>query len=426
MSNHLAIATVTATLQRVLQASVQADVDGATVTTLRPDASGSGTPESRVNVYLYQAAPVVWRNADLPTRHGKGEFVKRPQTALDLFYIVSFYGNETELEPQRLLGSVVRTLHSRPVLTQEMIRDTVADATFSYLGGSNLLEQIDLIKFTPTTLTTDELSKIWSVFFQTAYTLSIAYKASTVLIESDDTPQRALPVRDSRLRVTPSQVRIDHIAVIEANAKLWHQSKDQLILMSSTLQIKGKGLLNDRTLVRVGGVDVEPSEVKETQVTLSLTNVDSRALRSGAQGIQIIHRYQPSPSPGPERILESNVLAFILRPTIIRTAVDRIEGTGNEPDTIEVTLQVNPMVGRTQRLALVLNERSTEDPAAYTFMAPPRAEDSATVSFRVPGVKRGLYLARVQVDGAESLLRVDQDAESPTFEQYIGPTIEIS
>ena len=40
MSNHLAIATVTATLQRILQDTAQVDVEGARVTTVRSDNVG--------------------------------------------------------------------------------------------------------------------------------------------------------------------------------------------------------------------------------------------------------------------------------------------------------------------------------------------------------------------------------------------------
>jgi len=54
MSNHLAFATVTATLQHTLQSAIQTDVDGARATTLRPNEIGNGTPESGVNIFLYQ------------------------------------------------------------------------------------------------------------------------------------------------------------------------------------------------------------------------------------------------------------------------------------------------------------------------------------------------------------------------------------
>ncbi|NJL86318.1 MAG: hypothetical protein HC886_10615 [Leptolyngbyaceae cyanobacterium SM1_1_3] len=52
MSNYLAIATVTATLQRTLQAAVQLDVEGSRVTTVRPSDIGNGTPETGVNVFF--------------------------------------------------------------------------------------------------------------------------------------------------------------------------------------------------------------------------------------------------------------------------------------------------------------------------------------------------------------------------------------
>src|SRR5947209_6803644 len=114
MSNYLAVATVTATLSRALTAAVGTDVPGATVTTLRPDDSTNGAPETGVNVYLYQVTPnAAWRNTDLPTRRENGQLIERPRVALDLQYLLSFYGSEVQLEPQRLLGSVVRTLHAR-------------------------------------------------------------------------------------------------------------------------------------------------------------------------------------------------------------------------------------------------------------------------------------------------------------------------
>jgi hypothetical protein len=87
MSNYLAIATVTATLQRLIQSSVQSDMAGAQVSTVRPDASGAGTPEVGINIYLYQAIPnPAWRNADLRQRRPKGDLVKQAQAGLDLYF----------------------------------------------------------------------------------------------------------------------------------------------------------------------------------------------------------------------------------------------------------------------------------------------------------------------------------------------------
>src|SRR5438552_2365082 len=125
MSNFLAIATVTATLKRILHAIVSVDVNGADVRTVRPELLVNDAAFIGANLYLYQVTPnAALRNADLPTRRADGSVIQRPQAALDLHYLFSFYGDETKYEPQLTLGSVVRTLHSQPILTRQEIQDT--------------------------------------------------------------------------------------------------------------------------------------------------------------------------------------------------------------------------------------------------------------------------------------------------------------
>ena len=420
MSNYLAIATVTATLQRTLQASVQVDVDGARVTTVRPDNVGSGTPETGVNLYLYQVVPnPAWGNADLRTRNPEGNFAKRPQVALDLYYIATCYGNEIELEPQRLMGSVVRTFQAKPVLTREAIRETVADLTYSYLADSNLAEQVETVRLTPLTLSMEELSNIWTVFLQTPHALSIAYMGSVVLIESDDIPKRALPVRDRRFNVIPSQPVIEQI-VSQAGAR-------QPIVANSTILIQGRQLSGDEIQVRIGGVEVTPQESSRNQIILQLSSVPRGALRAGPQGLQVVHRNSRSPSSRLPNPVESNVAAFVLRPSITSVSVSNVQFISeDDPRSGEVTVQVDVTIARTQRVALALNELSLENPAAYTFKASPLTADTNEIRFPIYEVKAGEYLVRLQVDGAESLLNVDRDRDSPTFEQYIGPTVVIA
>ena len=197
MSNFLAAAAVTSTLSQILRTAVQADVSGADVAIGRPDSPPAGTPPAEVNVFLYQVAPnAAWRNADLPTRTSEGEMVRRPQAALDLFYLLTFSGSENDLEPERLLGSTVSTLQSRSVLTPDTIRRVISEAVATdpdhFLAGVDLADQVERIKFTPVALNLEELSKLWSVFFQVPYALSVSYRASVVLIEARNIPSRAL------------------------------------------------------------------------------------------------------------------------------------------------------------------------------------------------------------------------------------------
>src|SRR5437867_2451557 len=125
MSNALAIATVTETLKNVLKNALPASlVNGADVTVFRPDASKSLPPKG-VNIFLYQVTPnPSWRNADLPTRKADGSLIRRPQVALDLHYLISFYGDDAHFEQQRLLGAVARTLHAAPTLSRAEVKAT--------------------------------------------------------------------------------------------------------------------------------------------------------------------------------------------------------------------------------------------------------------------------------------------------------------
>ncbi len=192
MSNALAIATVTAALAQIVRTAVQSVLPGADVLTERPDSAPLGQP--RVRLFMYQASPNgALRNNDLPTRKADdGRLMQRPVAALDLHYLLAFYGNENDLEPQRMLGAAVRDIHAKPMLMRQMIEDAIASVPF--LAGSNLADAVEIIKFTPLSLSLEELSKLWSVFFQSPYALSVAYQGTVVLIESEENAKMTLPV----------------------------------------------------------------------------------------------------------------------------------------------------------------------------------------------------------------------------------------
>lgn len=191
MSNSLAIATVTTALAQIVRGAAQSIVNGAEVVTGRPDPNA--TPGHRIHLFLYQVSPNgAMRNNDLPTRSSDGKIVTRPTVALDLHYLLAFYGSEADLETHRMLGAVVRDLHARPVLTRTMIQSAISSQPF--LTGSNLADAIEQVNFTPLAVSLEEMSKLWSVFFQTPYALSIAYQGTVVLIESEEAAEPALPV----------------------------------------------------------------------------------------------------------------------------------------------------------------------------------------------------------------------------------------
>ncbi|MGI3224748.1 Pvc16 family protein [Streptomyces sp. GTA36] len=200
MSNALAIAHVTQALALLIEANLQPEIDMAVkVEPRKPSADPPAEPT--ITVFLYQVTPnTSQRNNDLPTRAPDGTLLKRAAAALDLHFLISAYGEESELVGQRLIGSVVRTLHEIPVLPKDIIE---LAGEKPYLAGSDLAEAAQRVRFSPTVMDIDETSKLWGMLHQTPYTLSVVYQAALVFIEGRDAPVAAQPVERSAVRVLP-------------------------------------------------------------------------------------------------------------------------------------------------------------------------------------------------------------------------------
>jgi hypothetical protein len=393
MSNFLAVATVTAALHRQLQASAGADVPGATVTTDRPETSTNGASAPTVNIYLYQVVPnVALRNRDLPTRSSGGDLVQRPVAALDLHYLFTFSGADEELEPQRLLGSVVRTLHTQPVLTPQVIAAVRTAATASppvhpSLAATDLGDQVERVKFVPLPMNLEELSKLWSVFFQTPYALSVAYQASVVLIEPQLTTVTPLPVleRDIHIAVLGRPV----IARIVASA-----SPTASITATTAIDILGSDLIGDATRLRLAGSDRPIAAGTNARIPFDLATVPIAELRAGRATVQVIHRTLLGIPPAEHDGVESNVETFALHPTITAAAV----AAG---PVLTATTDVTVSAG--QRVDLVLLDPATGQ-RRHVVTGPPRSGDTTSLAFPISGVAAGSHAVQLVVDGADSLL----------------------
>ena len=200
MSNALALAHVTQALALLIEANLPPDIDIAVkVEPRRPPVDPPLEPT--ITVFLYQVTPnTSQRNTDLPTRAPDGTLARRPAAALDLHYLISAYGEEAELVGQRLIGSVVRTLHEIPVLPRDIIE---LAGQRPHLNGSDLADAVQRVRFTPTAMDVDETSKLWGMLHQTPYALSVVYQAVLVLIDGRETPVPAKPVERPEVRVLP-------------------------------------------------------------------------------------------------------------------------------------------------------------------------------------------------------------------------------
>jgi hypothetical protein len=402
MSNYLAIATVTAALYEVLLTPVQAAVAGATVRFRRPDRTSGQDGTPHVNAYLYQVTPnAAFRNVDLPTRRADGTLVKQPVAALDLHYLFTFHGSDDQLEPQLMLGAVAGTLQAQPVLSPLNIQS--ATTKFTFLNTSDLANQVERIRFTPTALSLEEFSKLWSAFFQVEYSLSAAYQASVVLISDETPPQEALPVQQRKIYVAP----FTQPTITQAMAK--GGKAGEPILPTSTLVIQGTQLLGDITTVQIGDVTATPPVVTENAIIMPVP----AGVQAGVLGLQVVQQLLLGDPAEPHPGWESNVVALVLQPVL------------SSPSVVLMTLSVtvNPEVQPGQRVTLMLNQNSTTSPptpTAYSFNLPPFTVASGTLTCDIAGVASGVYFVRAKVDGAESPL--DLDPASSSF----GPTVTVT
>jgi hypothetical protein len=400
MSNYLAIATVTAALRQMLSDAVNADVSGTEVSILPPDNDELKKDLARLNLYLYQVTPsAVWRNADLPARRADGSLASTPQLGLDLYYVMTAYGKATNNNPEihRILGSAMRTLHERPILTRDTIRAVLSQNS---LAESNLADQIELVKLTLQPLSMEELSKLWSVFFNTPYRVSVTYQAAVVLIDGKESPRPSLPVRDRNIYVMPFRrpeiLEVDPPTITSAPG--------------AKLTLRGSKLSANHVLVRFGTQETVPDLVLDDYLVVTLP----AGIRAGVNAVQVIHKLDMGTPPTLHRGFESNVAAFILTPRITTPAPCSVAHGST------LTLSCDPPVGRTQRVILMLGE--------YEITIPVRSasgpETTVSLEFPIPAdFPTGTYLMRISIDGAESALSISPDPLNPVYSE---PLLEVT
>jgi hypothetical protein len=211
MSNHLAVATVTEALREFIARNLTDLPLAVNVSAQRPPTEPPADPTITIFCYSVNPDPQM-RNLDAPTRASDGTLIRLPRAALDLDYLISFYGDESQLVPQRLLGCVVRALYVEPILSHD---DIVAAQAQPFLAGSDLGTSPQRVRFTPTHQDTDELYRLWTMMTGTQMALSLTYQATLVFIDGTETPATGQEVRTRNITVTPS------VPADIAGAPLW-------------------------------------------------------------------------------------------------------------------------------------------------------------------------------------------------------------
>jgi hypothetical protein len=423
MSDSLAIAAVSGTLQYVLTAELNTigdtQVGNFKVTIWPPDKvlAQSTNLDSVLNLFLYQVAPnAAWRNMDLPSQTRPGE-TGQPPLALDLHYLMTAYHLAgDDLAAHRLLGHAMRILNDHAVLGPSEIQTA--------LPQSNLYDQVERVRLSPITHSIEDLSKLWTAF-QTNYRVSSAFEASVVLIESQRPTRVALPVL-TRGPVDPVTHREQGV-VVQASMLSPYATLTDLALphaqvaaqLGDTLTLTGYHLDGVSVQARLTNVRrgetqlLTPTTSTPTQMTVQLPMAATWPA-TWAPGVYSIAAVVKPNAIEDARV--SNDMTFSLAPTISTITKGAATLSGGTY-SLAITLTFEPAVWSGQRVALLVGNQEF---FAALPMTPPTS--ATTLAFAMSGVAAGPYYLRLRVDGVDSLL-VDTSQTPPVYDTTKEVTI---
>ncbi|GAA1383332.1 Pvc16 family protein [Catellatospora chokoriensis] len=397
MSNVLSIAAVTSTLRflltRALTCELPGPVGGAKVTTLRPDRLHDSTDTENgsagINIYLYQIGDNhAHGRRDLPTRRADGSLAARPCATLDLHYLITCYGDDAKLESQRLLARTVTELARTPVLAAKLVRRALraygtAGSDLEFLADADLADAPEPVKLSPALLSLEELSKLWSVYFQASYLLSVAYVASVVVLEAPDMPSVALPVRHRELDVRSSPgPRLLSAEAADGTGR--------------TLRLRGIDLHATRTVAQVGPARLAAEPAEQGTLVVAVEG----HVPAGAHTVQVLHLDAPLPHRPEPVAAASNTVAALIRPHL--RAVEVVDE--------DVRLRLSPPLWAGQQASVQLSciAGACADRADQLLVLPldapePGAAPRDVVNIARSAVPDGTWLVQVQVDGVVSV-----------------------
>jgi Pvc16 N-terminal domain len=169
-----------------------------------------------INIMMYQALinPSLRNNELIPQRQyvNHSNQVEEVQTIfvpLTLYYLLSFYGPEEKLVPQRLMAATVGVLHENPLIstddlntllnTMEETKPSAAAGTDTSSGSIPIYTEP--VKLSWSNITADDSFKLWSAL-QTPYASSIAYEANTAIIYCGEREQTYTQVKQNGAKTT--------------------------------------------------------------------------------------------------------------------------------------------------------------------------------------------------------------------------------
>jgi hypothetical protein len=409
MGNFLAFASVSSTISYILE-EVNRDVAGIKITTKPLDAIEAQNPVNGLNIFLYLVSPTSSVDAvDTLVRDDRGQPMNNPILSLDLHYIITATSSENDdLVAQKILASAMRILNNHPVLLRDLIRKATRNK--EGLESSDLADQIDDVRLTLNALSTEDLTKIWARFPNANFRPSVAYVAQVVLLESKVVePPGAI-----------GSVAVDKIGQLKSPTIERIEPQILEYAPDASIVILGNGLKAPAVSVEFNDIlimQLKPENISDRRIVVPIPN----EIEPGILKLAINHYLSPSEDEqtiGKRSVLKSNASPFILSPRILSPRQGKVS-KGNE-----LTVEFEPAVSKEKTMFVYLGDIAI--PAVKGSIKANGAKVDNAKFIVPPGITPGVYLFRIVVDGAASLLVKDENPRSRTFNKSIGPFIEVT
>ena len=420
MSTALAISAVSAVLQYYL-GNVYAGLSSlfggnVAVSAKAPDLVqaelGTGsTLQNQVNLFLHQVSENPgWRNAGEPWLAADGKTrLKNPPLALDLHYLLTAYGSN-DWQAEALLGYAMMMLHENPVLARQDIRNAFlalpsVDSTnplSSSLKNSGLADQIEMIKITSSTLGREEMAWLWTAL-KSDYRPTFPFQVSVVLMEPVANLSLSFPVLHRQIAAraaAPAQL----LAIELPHGQLAAAAGDTVTASGEFLAKASQVLLTNSRL----GVQRFINIASQTDNSLSFAVPTAPPnLPAGIYSLSILINDPSGPTAQ-----STASLPLAIAPVIQTSPPPAVTQSGG---STQITITCSPAAVVSQSVSLTLN--STTAPAQ------PFDTDTNSLVFQfAPALATGSYLARLQVDGAPSVINVNWNVHPPVF---LGPMVTV-
>jgi hypothetical protein len=253
MSDYKAIRGVSSSLRTLLKDRMESPVP---VLLAPPDVAQASNDGKRLNLYLYQVTQNRYlENQEIPGTGHPADY-GTPPLSLDLYYLLTSYGDsdtgaDADLEAQEVLGDAMRVLHDFPVITPDLHQ--ADDAARPLILDSTLVDDFERIKVTLQPLTIDHLSKLWSAIPAPGFRRAAGYQASVVQIESRKPRRIASPVQTRRLHVAVS--RRPEIDAVYRTPGAGEPTGDGRVAIGGELTIEGRNFRAANTYVVLGALE---------------------------------------------------------------------------------------------------------------------------------------------------------------------------